>query len=252
MSNGRLTFGSLFAGIGGIDLGFERAGMECVWQVERDDFCDAVLERHWPGVCRWGDVCSFPPCSCEECLPRWRVDVLAAGFPCQDLSRANPRGDGLDGHRSGLFWQVDRIIGLLRPRVVVLENVPALIDGGLDRVLGALAVRGYDAEWDTLPAAAFGACHRRERIFVVAHAGRIGPQGVFSGQVQRFSYLSSLQACGSTAGVRARPDLPEPLFHRDGNGVPRWVDVLGGLGNAVVPQVAEWIGKRIVREVSRW
>jgi len=123
-----IAFGSLFAGIGGIDLGFERCGMECKWQVEINDYAQKVLAKHWPAVHRERDI--------RECSARnldW-VDVIAGGFPCQDISYAG-LGAGLDGERSGLFFEAIRLVSELQPRAVVLENVAALLTRGLDRVL---------------------------------------------------------------------------------------------------------------------
>jgi len=171
-----VTIGSLCSGIGGLELGIERAvpGSRVIWQVERDPFCRRVLAKHWPGACRDVDdlqraerlwaTCRGDTFTTGRLAP---CDVLCAGFPCQDLSVAG-KGAGLDGARSGLFWDVLRIVRAIRPRVVVLENVAALVTRGLDVVLGALASCGYDAVWDCIPAAAIGAPHRRDRVFVVA------------------------------------------------------------------------------------
>jgi DNA (cytosine-5)-methyltransferase 1 len=141
-----ITFGSLFAGIGGFDLGFERAGMSCKWQVEIDDYANRVLAKHWPDVARHRDIRSVGGHNLSP------VDIICGGFPCQDISYAG-RGAGLDGERSGLFFEAVRLVCELRPRVVVLENVAALLTRGLDRVLGTLAEIGYDAEWHCIPAA---------------------------------------------------------------------------------------------------
>jgi DNA (cytosine-5)-methyltransferase 1 len=159
----QLTFGSLFAGIGGFDLGFERAGFECRWQVEIDRYATKVLKKHWPAVHRERDI--------RECSARnlERVDIIAGGFPCQDISYAG-LGAGLDGERSGLFFEAIRLVRELQPRAVVLENVAALLTGGLDRALGTLAEIGYDAEWHCIPAAYVGAPHIRDRVFVLAYA----------------------------------------------------------------------------------
>ena len=159
----KVTFGSLFAGIGGLDLGFERCGFECRWQVEIEPYAIKVLEKHWPNVHRERDI---NECSKENLK---KVDIIAGGFPCQDISYAG-RGAGLDGERSGLFFQAVRLVCELRPRVVVLENVAGLLTRGLDRVLGTLAEVGYDAEWHCIPAAAVGAPHIRDRVFVIAYS----------------------------------------------------------------------------------
>ncbi len=124
-----LTFGSLFAGIGGFDLGFERAGLECKWQVEIDPYCQRVLAKHWPEVRRHDDIRTFPPDGSDE----WRVDVICGGFPCQDISDAGKRA-GIDGERSGLWAEYARILGAIRPRFAVVENVAALLDNGMGSV----------------------------------------------------------------------------------------------------------------------
>jgi DNA (cytosine-5)-methyltransferase 1 len=164
----KLTVGSLFAGIGGIDLGLERTGgFETVWQVEIDDYARRVLAKHWPNVRRWDDVRTFPPEPAEE----WRCDVICGGFPCQDISDAGSKL-GLSGKRSGLWREFARIIRVLRPLYVVVENVAALLDRGIGDVLGDLATIGYDAEWEVLSACAFGAPHTRERVFIIANSHR--------------------------------------------------------------------------------
>ena len=222
-----LTFGSLFAGIGGLDLGLERAGLQCKWQVEIDDYCQRVLAKHWPNVRRWDDVRTFPPPEGS-----WEVDLICGGFPCQDISDAGPR-IGIDGNRSGLWSEFARIIRHLRPRYVLVENVAALLVRGMDRVLGDLAACGYDAEWDVLPAYSFGAPHKRERIFIVAHTTKQRLQGKNGKNILRSCVTRS---CWWHS---------EPSLGRVANGIPSRVDRLRGLGNAVVPQVAEYIGRRI-------
>ena len=158
--------GSLFSGIGGLELGLERAGLgRVVWHVERDAWCRGVLAKHWPDAERFDDVCAV---GSRNLAP---VDVICGGFPCQDLSYAG-KGAGLVGERSGLWREYARIVRELRPSIVVVENVSALLARGLGDVLGDLAACGYDAVWDCVPAAAVGAPHRRDRLFVVAHARR--------------------------------------------------------------------------------
>lgn len=159
-----MTFGSLFSGIGGIDLGLERAGMECRWQVEIDPFCCKVLEKHWPNVKRYGDITKIDGRELE-C-----VDVLAGGFPCQDLSQAGKRV-GIEGSRSGLWFEFARLIGELRPQFVLIENVPGiLVPGAMSRVVGELARLGYVGCWRCLRASEFGASHLRKRVFIVAYS----------------------------------------------------------------------------------
>ena len=266
-----LTFGSLFAGIGGFDLGFERAGMVCKWQVEIDDYANRVLAKHWPNVHRERDIRECGAHNLE------RVDVICGGFPCQDISYAG-LGAGLDGERSGLFFEAIRVVFELRPRVVVLENVAALLTRGLDRVLGTLAEIGYDAEWHCIPAAYVGAPHIRDRVFVIAYAesercGSWRPWGtVGAGQRQQdaavladaagFRFKKSGHGSSGdgqhTQKSERRMLKPcgvnwwavEPAVGRVADGVSNRVDRLRGLGNAVVPQVAEFIGRQIVKAIS--
>jgi DNA (cytosine-5)-methyltransferase 1 len=253
-----LTFGSLFAGIGGFDLGFERAGMKCEWQVEIDPYATRVLEKHWPAVRRWNDVRTFPPAEGD-----WYVDVICGGFPCQDISNAGARA-GLSGERSGLWYEYARIIGELRPQFVIVENVAALLGRGMDSVLGELSSLGYDTEWHVIQASAVGALHRRERVWIVAHANgerELQPQGCVGKERGRacncrgeMDDTDCRRYGASKKAIRARRARIEPSswwesepdVGRVAHGVPARVDRLRGLGNAVVPQVAEWIGRRIV------
>ena len=163
-----MRFGSLFAGIGGFDLGLERAGMECAWQVEIDTFPRRILEWHWPGLYRPEDVCKVGGDNLEA------VDLICGGFPCQDLSVAGNRA-GLAGERSGLFYEFARIIDELTPRWVLIENVPGLLssNGGRDMgaVLGTLAELGYGYAYRVLDAQFFGVAQRRRRVFIVGCFG---------------------------------------------------------------------------------
>jgi len=282
----QLTFGSLFAGIGGFDLGFERCGMECKWQVEINDYAQKVLAKHWPAVHRERDI--------RECSARnldW-VDVIAGGFPCQDISYAG-LGAGLDGERSGLFFEAIRLVSELQPRAVVLENVAALLTRGLDRVLGTLAEIGYDAEWHCIPAAYVGAPHIRDRVFVIAihsnpensyarqphkrNAKRSGanspqkrqrlrnqPSGLGSIVAdsnkhipcqERLQRSGELLRIGGDTQEDFRRGLAsnwaiEPDIRRVAHGIPARVDRLRGLGNAVVPQVAELVGKMVLQRLQ--
>jgi DNA (cytosine-5)-methyltransferase 1 len=168
-----LTLGSLFSGIGGFELGFEAAGFECLWQVEQDKHCQNVLRQHWPNAALHGDIKDI---NGRELTP---VDVVTYGFPCQDLSIAGRRR-GLDGERSGLFFEAIRIFKEMReatngqyPRAVVAENVIGLLsaDGGdaMGRCLEALAEIGaVGIEWRVLDAQYFGVPQRRRRVFLVA------------------------------------------------------------------------------------
>lgn len=166
-----LTFGSLFAGIGGFDGGFEEAGMQCLWQVEIDPQARRVLGKHWPAVERHDDV--------RECGKRnlARVDVVCGGFPCQDLSIAG-RGEGIKADRSGLFYQMTRIVDELQPAVCIFENVPGLLsnDGGRSAalVLWEFARLRLHGGWRVLDSQYFGVAQRRDRVFGVFARGRSG------------------------------------------------------------------------------
>ena len=174
-----ITIGSLFSGIGGLELGLEaglsRAGWESrtLFQVEQAEYPRAVLARHWPHAKRYADVHDITLQTAES------VDLICGGFPCQDISTAG-KGAGLAGERSGLFFEMARIIRDLRPRICVLENVSAITSRGLSTVLGTLATLGYDARWGGLRASEVGAPHRRERWFCVAwladHDRQRGPE----------------------------------------------------------------------------
>ena len=319
-----MKVGSLFSGIGGFDLGLERAGYDISWQVEIDPYCQRVLAKHWPTVPRYGDICAVDWGTVEP------VDVLCGGFPCQDLSFAGKRA-GIDGARSGLWSEYVRAIRHLRPRYIIVENVPGLLTNKyMGRVLGDLAQSGYDAEWTVLSAAQFGAPHLRNRVWIVAHPvstasggersvlGPLADEGWSSVAAGRASlrpvdgeaYAENLesscenvadanrgrfQQCESEAEQKARVSitsqrgraniLADPLSDHDGrtNGPWRWewkqgevgtgglakdgywavepsvgrvaygipdrVHRLRGLGNAIVPQIAEALGRMILARV---
>lgn len=241
------TFGSLFAGIGGIDLGLERAGMTCKWQVEIDPFCQKVLAKHWPDVERFEDVRR-----CGEHNLK-RVNLVAGGFPCQDISFAG-RGKGIkEDTRSGLWFEFYRIICELRPDYIFVENVSALLNRGIDIVLGDLAQGGYDAEWSSVSACSMGAPHMRKRVFIVAYSRSIRQ----SGQGQPINASNKTkdgkgQATNAFDGGIRSVWKTEPDVGRVAYGIPDRMDRLTALGNAVVPQVAEWIGWRILEADKTW
>ena len=167
------TFGSLFAGIGGFDLGLERCGLVCKWQVEIDPFCRQVLAKHWPSVPRHDDVATFPPGDwTDEALA---VDLICAGWPCQDISISG-KGAGLNGSRSRLFFDAVRVARQLKARWLFLENVPALFSNGMGHVLKTLAESGFNARWQMLSAQAVGAPHKRDRVFILATAANCNGQ----------------------------------------------------------------------------
>jgi len=167
MAGGRQVIGSLFSGIGALDLGLERAGLgDVAWQAEVDPYCRDVLARHWPSAKRFSDVREVTRESAA------RVRVLCGGFPCQPASVAGRRRGQSD--ERWLWPEYARIIAELEPAIVVAENVPGLRTMGLRDVLGDLAALGFDAEWATASAFDFGAPHLRRRIYIVAtHPGRV-------------------------------------------------------------------------------
>lgn len=242
-----MEFGSLFSGIGGLDLGLEQAGMTCVWQVEDNEFRQKVLAKHWPNVTRFSDVRECGKHNLE------RVDLIAGGFPCQDISSGKVIGPrlGLAGARSGLWYEFLRIICELRPRYVLVENVAALLGRGMGGVLGGLASIGYDAEWTMLRGCDFGSDQRRRRIFIIAYPSSERGQGLEPGKNPRFfgpGRWGSKENL-SLADWRTRPLFNRgaaPLLCRREDGIPDRVQRLEGIGNAVMPPVAKWIGQQIL------
>jgi DNA (cytosine-5)-methyltransferase 1 len=254
-----VNVGSLFSGAGLMDYGLACAGFDHAWFCESDPYCRRILERRWPGVPVYEDVRTLE-------APE-RVDVLAGGFPCQDLSNAGRRA-GITGERSGLWAHFARLIGELRPRYVLVENVPALLVRGMGRVLGDLAALRYDAEWDCVPAAAFGAPHLRARIFILAYpsGGRRPNDGLQEGWDSARGGCEALADADSfgrdwrarIVRTPGRGELAhggrwatEPDVGRVAYGVPARVDRLRALGNGVVPQVSEWLGGRILEHEER-
>ena len=198
--------GSLFSGIGGLELGLEMCGLgPVVWQAECDPYARAVLAKHWPTVKRFDDVKEID----HEAPP---VDLVCGGFPCQDISNAGNRA-GIDGERSGLWSEYARILRVVRPRYVFVENVAALIARGMERVLGDLAALGFDAEWGVFRASDVGAPHRRERVFILAHARRIGEHGLQPITVTRGGGAAiagnDRGAVADTASIGRREGRPE-------------------------------------------
>lgn len=234
---GTLTVGSLFSGIGGFELGFEATGrFETRWQIECDAYATKVLAKHWPDVYRHDDVCTWPN---EKTEP---VDVIIGGFPCQDISYAG-KGAGLDGKRSGLFYELMRIVRVVGPKYVVLENVAALFTRGMDQVLGSLASHGYDAEWEVVSAASVGAPHRRDRVFIIGYMADSNGSRLQGRGLPR--QCTGKRVAG--AGIQESPwSQPDADVRRVANGVPKRVDRLRCLGNAIVPQVAKVVAERVL------
>jgi len=301
-----MKMGSLFSGIGGIELGLERAipGLQTVWQVEKEEFCRSVLERHWPNTKRYNNVRTIGAHNLEP------VDVICAGFPCQSISVCGNM-EGLENEeKSGLWWHVHRLVSEFQSighqPILVLENVANIIRVGGPDVVGSLAAIGYDIEWTIISAAQCGAPHLRRRWFAVAYPSTIGyymqnamafgelvdgrwttantnqvgsrtsdtvqsgrssthvhdtegstyntnSQRVKEQPIWSESVGTSQQSqCGSSQTPRPQQNhwqgfpTQSPVRRRD-DGISHRVDRLRALGNAVVPQCAEWVGQQIVK-----
>jgi DNA (cytosine-5)-methyltransferase 1 len=273
-----LTVGSLFSGIGGLDLGLERAGMKVIWQSEIDQYCNKVLKKHWPEVPNHGNIKDIDWGTVE------RPNVICGGYPCQPFSTAGKRR-GTDDPRHLWPW-VRTAISELRPDYAILENVRGHLSMGGLQVIGEIAEIGYDAQWRVVSAAGLGAPHRRDRLIIVAYpnnsrnrtpnsnmepkrasskqerqtiVARHGSSGrradmADAASPRRKTSLQQTQELWSTNVEQL--DIParqfdgwwevEPNVGRVANGVSFRVDRLRGLGNAVVPQVAEYVGRLIV------
>jgi DNA (cytosine-5)-methyltransferase 1 len=238
----------LFSGIGGFSLGLERAGMRAVGFCEIEPYCRKVLARHWPGIPIYEDVRTLTGArlAADGIVP----DVICGGFPCQDISIAGKGAGIIEGTKSGLWFEYARIIGEVRPNFVVVENVANILrrDRGFDQVLGDLAALGYDAEWHCIPASAAGAPHARDRVWIVAHpsGSRLEGSQPICGRLERS--IATLALDGNSF-ADARHALESGLGDiRAGDGVSARMDKdrLGALGNAVVPQIPELIGRAIL------
>lgn len=239
----------LFSGIGGFSLGLERAGMRTVAFCEIDEYCRSVLRKHWPTVPIHADIRTLTGGHLKWVHSVGRIDVICGGFPCQDISSAGPKL-GIDGARSGLWKEYARLVGEIRPRYVIVENVADLRIRGLQRILGDLAALGYDAQWDCIPACAVGAPHERDRLWLVAYPERERlPSGFFQ--------CAGAAAIEFAANGRGRFGYPvgaawdgEPDLALLVHGLPDELAAAHALGNAVVPQIPEIIGRAIMNRVQ--
>jgi len=274
----------LFSGIGGFSLGLERSGLcETVAFCEIEPYPRRVLAKHWPKVPCYDDVRTLT--AAQLAADGIAVDAICGGFPCQDISVAG-KGAGLAGERSGLWSEIARLVGELRPCLVILENVSALLGRGLGDVLGDLAALGYDAEWHCIPASAIGANHHRDRVWIISRPAirwdmaDTKQVGTSRPPVSRFAadhiQSSNGMAQGWDAGdladtnkaqrernerafgiIAEYADLGgsswwtvEPDVGRVANGVPARTHRLAALGNAVVPQIPELIGRAILASMT--
>lgn len=233
----------LFSGIGGFSYGLEMAGgFETVAFCEIDKFAQKVLRKHWPTVPIYEDVRTL------KGVDIGAVDVIAGGFPCQDISKAGS-GAGLSGERSGLWDEMLRIIDELRPKWVIAENVCALRVNGLARVLQDLWKIGYDAEWHVIPAYGVGAEHRRERVWIIANPNGGGCEAPWITQsvaeMARSKAHQQLPPAEPGCVVGRAGRIPKPGVARIVDDVPDRMDRLAALGNTVVPQIPELLGRAI-------
>lgn len=272
-----ITIGSCFSGIGGLELGLERSipSSKVIWQCEQDKFCQQVLKKHWPEARLYNDIRTMSTQDVE------RPTILCGGFPCQDISLAG-KGEGIHGKKSGLWHHMLALIGRILPRIIVLENVSAITFRGGRDVVGSLAELGYSCEWGVIRSGStFGAPHRRARWFCVAYSyhrseapeiqatrekhlmcnsgrGHDAPNTERERCEEQSQHTQPMgqtrQSIGRSCKDRRenkrnywqRCQTPSPLCRMD-DGVPNRVDRLRALGNAVVPQCAEWIGTQIWR-----
>ena len=227
---------SLFAGIGGFDLGLEATGhFETVAFCEIDPYCRAVLAKHWPGVPCYEDVRTLTVDQLGS------IDAICGGFPCQDLSVAGKRA-GIEGTRSGLYVEIMRLAAGLRPRLILLENVPGIRSRGVGAVFRDLAALGYHAFWDCVPASALGACHQRDRWFCIAWL----PADAI-GNVKPWE-----KPCRRPVGRVGRIEQPVAwdtdwqtalsIFRGLDDGLPRSVASTDAYRNAICPPWAEAVG----------
>lgn len=244
----------LFSGIGGFSLGLERTqGFETVAFCEIEPYARRVLAKHWPHVPCYDDVRTL---TAERLAADGiSVDVICGGFPCQDISGAGLQA-GLEGTRSGLWSEQFRLISEIRPIVAVVENVADLLSGERGawfcRVLGDLASIGYDAEWHCISASSVGASHVRDRVWIIAYPsssrweGLIADFRIFERAITPFAVHRNATPFDWLTMVLGESDL------RSGNGISVAVerDRLKALGNAVVPQIPEMIGRAIMRAAN--
>ncbi len=227
----------LFSGIGGFSLGLERTGkFRTEAFCEINPYCRKILHKHWPEVPVYEDITTA---RFEE-----SVDLVTAGFPCQDISFAG-KGAGLSAPRSGLYWNVLRTLCMVGRKRLLLENVAGLLVRGLCTVLGSLAQIGYDTQWHCIPASAVGAPHRRDRIWIAADPDSIRPQRIKRQNVTEENGLLE----GLPALLRSRKrqwnELPTPGICRSNDGIPNRSHRLKALGNTIVPDIPELLGHAV-------
>lgn len=240
---------SLFSGIGGIDLGLEWAGMQVTGQIEIDEYCQTILEKNFPKAKRWRDITSVTAHDIRRHCGA--VELICGGFPCQDISVAGKGRGASEGEKSGLWREMWRIIGVLRPAWLLIENVPALRLRGADSVLSALEAIGYTCWPVVVGAWAVGAPHKRDRVWIVAHANSepVRKRGVLTGLVsrnQRQAPSIAFPACQRSEQREWELARSKPAMGSTADGIPSGL-ALKAIGNSVVPQIPYLIGKWIMQ-----
>ena len=238
----------LFSGIGGFSLGLERTGgFRTVAFCEIEPYCRAVLRKHWPGIPCFEDVRSLYASDMPE-----PIDVICGGFPCQDISAAGEQV-GIDGSRSGLWREFARLIGETRPKFCIVENVAALLNRGMGRVLADLAALGYGAEWHCIPASVVDAPHERDRVWIIGYPERKHNPSQIVSAIPRKPWAEA--RLGELVRISSPAFRSEALAALGGmdDGIPSGLDIdrLRSLGNAVVPQIPEIIGRAILEAEGR-
>lgn len=240
------SVGSLFSGIGGLELGLTRTGrFQPAYFVEKDEYARKVLRKHYPVTPIEKDVVRFP----YRPIKDWHCNVLSAGFPCQDISTSGPK-TGFSGKKSSLFFEVIRVARLLRPKGILLENVATMLDRGMDEVLWSLSEIGYDAEWHVVSCESVGGSHKRPRVFVLAYtSGARSKAGVSEETCGSKGYTGIPYNCrDKSSGWKGSSHwATEPNVGQLVDGFRDRACQLKALGNAVVPQCSEIIGYRLAQ-----
>ena len=229
-----MTHGSLFSGIGGFELGAEWAGVETLWNCEIEDYQRKVLKKNFPNAKQYRDI--------TKTSHLRHVDIISGGFPCQDISVAG-KGEGITGKRSGLWSEMYRIIREVRPKYVIIENSPALLFRGFERILCDIFKSGYHAEWQCICNSSFGYPHRRERLYVIAYSNKIGSQGniLIDGSGNKiFREWPSNTTHGYSCAKRIH-QMPAFGHIRNGDGFSNWIHRVGSIGNAMNPCLAKYL-----------
>lgn len=234
LCGGKLTHGSLFSGIGGFELGAEWAEIPTLWNCEILPYQQKILKQHYPNTKQYADI--------KELQNPEYCDIISGGFPCQDISNSGTKL-GIKGHRSGLWGEMFRIIREVRPKYVIIENSPALIIRGFERVLCDLSEIGYNAEWQCLSGKQFGTTHKRERIYCIAYSDGIGLQAFYEPSGFGIKASKNWEADSTCFSMPNEwLDRPGDSFAiRRGDDVPNKIHRIKGCGNAVMPVIAYYL-----------